>query len=67
MTISLLFDTLLRRSNAGRDWCGFRTPPPPTEQTFDGDDEPEPQREPPFWTYFVENPRPTSTERKDNI
>ncbi len=64
MTASLLFQTLLRRSVALMRWTEVRNPPPPTD-TFDGDDEPDSDPEQPFWAYFIENPRPTSTDRNN--
>jgi hypothetical protein len=67
MTASLLLATVVRRTAAALEWVGMRTPPPPPAQPFDGDDEPERQREAQLWTYFIQNPRPTSMGRDESI
>ena len=66
MNASLLFHTLLRRSVALVHWTESHNPPPPTAVESDGEHEPEPQPDRPFWTYFIENPRPTSVDRDNN-
>ncbi len=63
MNAELTLLALLRRAGTFLESMRLFVPPPPSRTV---EDEPGPDHEPesPFWTYFVENPRPSSSERE---
>ena len=63
MNAELTLLVLLRRAGAFVESMG-RFVPPPASRTMDEEQGPSREPEPPFWTYFLENPRPNSSERE---